>query len=109
MFFYNAERSLPAERVIVALDRVSRGRGYPESIVCDNGPEFRSEALDQWAHRHGVTLAFIQPGRPVQNAFVESFNGRFRDECLNEHWFLDLHDAKETIEAWRIDYNTVRR
>ena len=102
------DRSLPAERVIRALDRVARIRGYPESIVCDNGPEFRSEALDQWAHQHGVTLAFIEPGRPVQNAFVESFNGRFRDECLNEHWFLDLRDAQTTIEAWRVDYNTVR-
>ena len=102
------ERSLPAERVIAALDRVARTRGYPPTIVCDNGPEFRSEAMDQWADRHGITLAFIEPGRPVQNAFVESFNGRFRDECLNEHWFLDLADAKATIEAWRIDYNTVR-
>jgi putative transposase len=70
--------------------------------------EFRSEALDQWADHHGITLAFIEPGRPVQNAFIESFNGRFRDECLNEQWFLDLADAKATIEAWRLDYNTVR-
>lgn len=101
-------RSLPAERVIAALDRVARERGYPRAIVCDNGPEFRSEALDQWADQHGLTLAFIEPGKPVQNAFIESFNGRFRDECLNEHWFLDLADAQHIIEAWRIDYNTVR-
>lgn len=102
------ERSLPAERVIAALDRIAQGRGYPRAIVCDNGPEFRSEAMDQWADRHGVRLAFIEPGRPVQNAYIESFNGRFRDECLNEHWFLDLADAKDIIEAWRIDYNTLR-
>lgn len=102
------ERALPAERVIAALDRVARSRGYAPTIVCDNGPEFRSEAMDQWADHHGITLAFIEPGRPVQNAFIESFNGRFRDECLNEHWFLDLADARAIIEAWRLDYNTVR-
>jgi putative transposase len=102
------ERSLPAERVIAALDRIALSRGYPRAIVCDNGPEFRSEAMDQWADQHGITLAFIEPGKPVQNAFIESFNGRFRDECLNEHWFLDLADAKATIEAWRHDYNAVR-
>ncbi len=82
--------------------------GYPTTLVCDNGPEFRSEALDQWAYQHGVTLAFIEPGRPVQNAFIESFNGRLRDECLNENWFTDLEDIRETIEAWREDYNAVR-
>jgi putative transposase len=102
------DRSLPAERVIAALDRVARLRGYPPTIVCDNGPEFRSEAMDQWADQHGITLAFIEPGRPVQNTFIESFNGRFRDECLNEHWFLALTDAKAIIEAWRLDYNSVR-
>lgn len=102
------ERSLPAERVIAALDRIARERGYPRAIVCDNGLEFRREAMDQWADQHGITLAFIEPGKPVQNAFIESFNGRFRDECLNEHWFLDLADAKATIEAWRLDYNAVR-
>lgn len=103
------DRSLPAERVIDVLDRVARARGgYPETMVCDNGPEFRSVALDQWAFTHGITLAFIEPGRPVQNAFIESFNGRFRDECLNEHWFIDLDDARTTIEAWRQDYNMVR-
>ena len=72
------------------------------------GTEFRSVALDQWAYTHYVTLAFIEPGRPVQNAFIESFNGRLRDECLNESWFTDLKDARDTIEAWRHDYNTVR-
>lgn len=102
------ERSLPAERVIAALDLIARGRGYPRAIVCDNGPEFRSEAMEQWTDQHGITLAYIAPGKPVQNAFIESFNGRFRDECLNEHWFLDLSDAKAPIDAWRLDYNSVR-
>jgi len=102
------ERSLPAERVIAALDRVARSRGYAPSISCDNGPEFRSETMDQWADRHGITLAFIESGRSVQNAFIESFNGRFRDECLNEHRLIDLADAKATIEAWRLNYNAVR-
>ena len=74
----------------------------------DNGPEFTSLALDQWAHRRGVHLRFIKPGRPVENCFIESFNGRFRDECLNENWFVDLRDAKRKIEAWRVDYNTTR-
>ena len=77
----------------------------PKAIVCDNGPEFRGEALDQWADRRGVALQFIQPGKPIQNAFAESFNGRLRDECLNESWFVTLADARETIEAWRVDYN----
>lgn len=100
--------SLPGERVIRVLDRVAAVRGYPSTIVCDNGPEFRGEALDQWAHQHRVQLAFIQPGKPVQNAYIESFNGKFRDECLNEHWFVSLTDAQHTIEAWRVDYETTR-
>ena len=83
-------------------------RGYPTTIVCDNGPEFRGEALDQWAHQHGIHLAFVEPGKPVQNAYIESFNGKFRDECLNENWFVSLVDAQQTIEAWRIDYNATR-
>lgn len=100
--------SLPGARVVQVLDRLALTRGLPKAIVLDNGPEFRGEALDQWAHRRGVTLEFIQPGKPVQNAFVESFNGRFRDECLNQSWFVSLRDAQETIEAWRVDYNTAR-
>jgi putative transposase len=78
------------------------------SIVCDNGPEFTSRVLDQWAYERGIELSFIRPGKPVENAFVESFNGTFREECLNEHWFLSLREAKREIETWRIDYNTVR-
>ena len=72
------------------------------------GPEFISRAVDQWAYAHGVTLHFIEPGKPVQNAFIESFNGKFRDECLNQNWFENLQDARRIIEAWRVDYNTVR-
>ncbi len=68
----------------------------------------RYKGLHEWAWRNGVRLNFIEPGKPTQNAFIESFNGRFRDECLNENWFLDLDDAREIIEAWRIDYNTSR-
>jgi len=76
--------------------------------VCDNGPEFAGQDLDEWAYTHGVILDFIDPGKPTQNAFVESFNGTFRDECLNENWFVSLADAQRTIEAWRIDYETER-
>jgi putative transposase len=102
------DTSLPGERVVRVLEQLAETRGLPKAIVCDNGPEFRGEALDQWADRHGVTLQFIQPGKPVQNAFAESFNGRFRDECLNESWFVSLPDARQTIEAWRVDYNVAR-
>ncbi len=100
--------SLPGERIVRVLDGVAAERGYPHAIVCDNGPEFRGEALDQWAHRHHVQLAFTDPGKPVQNAYIESFNGKFRDECLNENWFVSLVDAQQTIEAWRLDYNATR-
>jgi putative transposase len=90
------------------LEQLAITRGVPKAIVCDNGPEFRGEALDQWADRRGVALQFIQPGKPMQNAFAESFNGRLRDECLNESWFVSLADARATIEAWRVDYNVAR-
>ena len=72
------------------------------------GPEFISRAVDQWAYANGVALHFIDPGKPVQNAFIESFNGKFRDECLNQNWHTSLQDARQIIEAWRVDYNTVR-
>jgi putative transposase len=102
------EFSLTGERVARVLERLATTRGLPTTIVCDNGPAFQSLVLDQWAHRRCVTLHFIEPGRPVQNVFAESFNGRLRDECLNESWFVSLPDAQRTIEAWRIDYNEVR-
>jgi putative transposase len=100
--------SLGGDRVARELDTLGTIHGLPRTIVCDNGSEFTSLALDQWAHRRAVALHFIEPGKPVQNAFAESFNGRLRDECLNEHWFVSLSDAQHTIEAWRIDYNEVR-
>ncbi len=102
------DRSLPGERVVRELEQVARRRGYPEVIVCDNGPEFRGEAVDQRAYQHGVTLQCIEPGKPVQNCCIESFSGRVRDECLNESWFIDLADAQHTIEAFRVDYNDTR-
>ncbi len=80
----------------------------PNSHILDHGPEFRGRALDVWATARGVALEFIRPGKPVDNAFVESFHGRLRDECLNTHWFLSLGDARRTIEGWRVAYNTAR-
>jgi putative transposase len=100
--------SLPALRVIQVLERAAAERGWPRSIVCDNGPEFAGRALDVWAHHRSVVLQFIRPGKPIENAFVESFNGKFRDECLSTNWFLNIPDAQQQIERWRIDYNTVR-
>lgn len=90
------------------LDRLRSERGWPRAITCDHGPEFRGRALDVWATRRGVALEFIRPGKPADNAFAESFNGRLRDECLNSHWFLGLADARRTIERWRVAYNTAR-
>jgi putative transposase len=100
--------SLSGERVVRVLEQLAVTRGLPKAIVCDNGPEFTSAVLDQWAHERGVHLDFIDPGKPVQNAFIESFNGTFRNECLNEHWFVSLGDAQRIVEAWRIDYETQR-
>ena len=102
------DTSLPGVRVVRVLERLAETRGLPLEIVLDNGPEMIGKALDEWAWRNGVRPNFIEPGEPVQNAFIESFNGKFRDECLNENWFLDLDDAREIIEAWRIDYNNRR-
>ncbi len=90
------------------LERLRETRGLPEVIRTDNGPEFRSRAFDAWAYARGVKLEYIQPGKPVQNAFIESLNGSFREECLNQNWFTSLRDASHTIEAWRKDYNGVR-
>ena len=91
--------------VASALDRAI-GRGQPpRSITVDHGTEFMSRALEDWAHARGVALDFIRPGKPVENGYIESFNGRLRDECLNVHQFVDLADARARIEAWREDYN----
>ncbi len=100
--------SLPGSRVVDMLQRVARERGLPDVLTVDNGPELRGRALDGWAHDHGVQLYFIDPGKPTQNAYIESFNGRFREECLNLHWFSNLAEAQRIIENWRIDYNKRR-
>lgn len=102
------DTSLPGTRVVRVLERLRELRGLPEEIVSDNGPEFTGRALDEWAYRHGVTLHFIDPGKPTQNAYIESFNGKLRDECLNANYFLSLDDARRKIEAWRVAYNTAR-
>jgi putative transposase len=100
---------LGGHRVVRVLERLVEQRGLPERLVLDNGPEFRSHAVDALAHENGVELRFIDPGKPIQNCLVESFNGKFRDECLNVHWFFrSLADARTKIEAWRRDYNEVR-
>ena len=103
-----ADTSLPGQRVVRALDRLADLKGLPESIRVDNGPEFISKVLDEWAYRNGVKLDFIRPGKPTENCYAESFHGRFRDECLNENYFSDMQEAKNKIEEWRIEYNTFR-
>jgi putative transposase len=102
------DTSLGGARVVNVLERLSDTRGLPEVITVDNGPEFVGRALDEWAYRRGVKLNFIRPGKPIENAFAESFNGRLRDECLNTNWFINLKEAREIIENWREDYNQVR-
>lgn len=97
--------SLPAARVVRVLDELIEERGCPEEIVVDNGPEFASKELDAWAENNGVKLHFIRPGKPVENCFIESFNGTFRKDCLDAHWFEDLAHARRVIESWRLDYN----
>lgn len=100
--------SIPAVRVIEVLERLREERGLPEIIITDNGSEFTSRAFDAWTYARGIKIEYIQPGKPVQNCFVESFIGSFRDECLNLHWFISSTDARRTIELWRQDYNRVR-
>ncbi len=103
-----ADFSLTGERVVVVLDQLKASYGLPEAISVDNGPEFISRALDAWAHHNGVQLAFSRPGRPTDNPFIESFNGHFRAECLDLHWFADLAEARRVIEAFRVEYNRER-
>lgn len=102
------DTSLPGARVVRVLDRLLGERQRPVQLVLDNGPELISRALEEWAYQHTVTLHFIDPGKPIQNAHCESFHGRLRDECLNEHWFLGLSDARRIVEDWRQDYNRER-
>jgi putative transposase len=102
------DTSLPGSRVVAVLERLEDARGLPLSITIDNGPEFAGKVLDEWAYRKGLKLHFIEPGKPQQNAYIESFNGKFRDECLNEHWFVSMRHAREIIAAWRQEYNRER-
>lgn len=104
-----ADTSLPASRVIQTLEEIALERGaYPARLSLDNGPEFRSQTLDAWAYARGVALDFIQPGKPVQNADIESFNGKMRDELLNVHWWHTIQEAQDAILWHKQDYNRVR-
>lgn len=101
-------RAIGGQMLVRIMEQICTARGYPEVIRTDNGKEFCSKAMLQWSHAKGVKLRLIDPGKPNQNAYIESFNGRFRDECLNENWFLNLEHAKVLIEAWRREYNEER-
>ncbi len=100
--------SYRGEDVVETLDRICKEIGYPDTIRVDQGSEFISRDLDLWAYQNDVTLDFSRPGKPTDNAFIEAFNGRFRAECLNTHWFLSLDDAKKKLESWRRYYNELR-
>ena len=100
--------SITGHDVVRELAAVVRFRGPPLAIITDNGPEFAGKALDLWTHELGISHLFIRPGKPVENAYIESFNGRLRDECLNLHWFLSLEQARVILSTWRADYNQVR-
>lgn len=102
------DHSIPGPYVVRVLEQAARFHGLPAAIRTDQGPEFIGKALDQWAYRNGVELKLIEAGKPMQNAYVESFNGKFRDECLNEHWFTSLPQARVIVAAWRRDYNECR-
>jgi len=103
------DQSLTGEDVVRVLTKIACERNqYPQRKQADNGPKFVSLALDRWAYESGVTLDFSRPGKPTDNPFIESFNGSFRDECLNTNWFMSLEDAREKIESWRQDYNYFR-
>jgi putative transposase len=102
------DTSITGSRVKAVLERLADTRGLPLSITVDHGPEFEGQVLDAWAYKQNLQLSFIRPGKPNENAYIESFNGKFRDECLNEHWFISMAQARRIIEAWRIEYNTER-
>lgn len=101
----HVDLSIRGEDVARVLEKMKLSRGLPKTIICDNGTEFTSRAMDQWSFANKVELKFIQPGKPVQNAFIESFNGRLRADCLNQNWFQDLYEARQIIEKWRYEYN----
>lgn len=103
-----SERALGGHQLVRILEQLARTRGLPKAIRTDNGKEFCSRAMVSWAHARGVQLFLIEPGKPNQNAYIESFNGRFRDECLNEHWFTSLAHARVVVETWRREYNEQR-
>jgi putative transposase len=101
-------QGLRGEDVVRTLNRLKREGRTPKLLFCDNGSEFSGQAMDLWAYQNGVKIDFSRPGKPTDNAFIESFNGTFRDECLNVHWFETLAEAKQLIEAWRQEYNESR-
>jgi len=107
-FRIEVDSSIGGKRVCTVLSQIAAFRGLPERIVVDNGPEFISNALDAWAYERGVKLHFIRPGKPVDNAYMESFNGKFRDECLNLHWFMSVGHARDISEDYRVVYNNER-
>lgn len=102
------DTSIGGVRVVRVLEMLKDLRGLPNAIRLDNGPEFTSRAMDDWAHKNAVKLDFIAPGKPTQDAFIESFNGKFRNECLNENYFDTLEEARTVIEAWKDEYNGFR-
>jgi putative transposase len=104
----HTEHALGGDHLVRILDRICQRRGYPDIMRTDNGKEFTGRAMLEWAHRNNVKMRLIEPGKPNQNAYVESFNSRFRDECLNEHWFFNLRHARRLIEAWQREYNEER-
>jgi putative transposase len=104
----HADTSINARKVTAVLDSTAKQRGLPRSIRVDNGPEFRSHFFQRWAAKHRIQIEYIEPGKPTQNAFIESFNGRLRDECLNLHRFSSLSHAVSTLDAWRNEYNNLR-
>lgn len=102
------DSSLTGRRVCMVLNKIALFRGLPKEILTDNGPEFTSNLLNAWAYDHTVEHLFIDPGKPMQNGYIESFNGKLRAECLNQHWFKSVSEAKDIIEHWRLEYNQVR-
>lgn len=102
------DTSITGRRVVSVLNRIAFFRGYPKEILTDNGPEFTSVALSEWSYDKNIQHLFIEPGKPVQNAYIESFNGKFREECLSEHWFKSLYEAREIVDEWRDEYNELR-
>ena len=104
----HVDTSIPAKVVTEVLDRLIQTRGKPQSLIVDNGPEFTAKIFLTWAENYQIRIIHINPGKPMENGFIESFQGKFRDECLNLHWFTSLHDAREKIETWRQEYNIER-